>query len=43
MQEIPGGLNQCRVLGGERCKDEIGAALSRRVRLAQPSVEVALK
>jgi REP element-mobilizing transposase RayT len=29
-------LNQCRVLGSERFKDEIEAALSRRVRPANP-------
>lgn len=32
LQEIREGLNQCRVLGSERFKDEIEALLSRRVR-----------
>ena len=32
LQEIRESLNQCRVLGGERFKDEIEAVLSRRVR-----------
>ena len=35
LQEIRESVNQCRVLGGERFKDEIEAALSRRVRPAK--------
>lgn len=35
LQEIRESLNQCRVLGSERFKDEIEAALSRRVRPAK--------
>jgi len=35
LQEIRNSLNQCRVLGSERFKDEIEAALSRRVRPAK--------
>jgi putative transposase len=35
LQEIRESLNQCRVLGGERFKDQIEAALSRRVRPAK--------
>ena len=36
LQEIRESLNQCRVLGSERFKDEIEAALSRRVRPGKP-------
>jgi len=32
LREIRDGLNQCRVLGSERFKDEIERALQRRVR-----------
>ena len=35
LQEIRDSLNQCRVLGSDRFKDEIEAALSRRVRPAK--------
>ncbi|MDZ4349009.1 MAG: transposase, partial [Xanthomonadaceae bacterium] len=32
VEDIRAALNQCRVCGSERCKDEIEAALERRVR-----------
>jgi len=36
LQEIRATLNQCRVLGTERFKDALEAALARRVRLGKP-------
>jgi putative transposase len=36
VQEIRATLHQCRVLGTERCKDAMEAALARRVRPGQP-------